>query len=257
MGIPVLKIRRSRDRLIFNMGIPIIMVRRHLYMETGPSAVYTYTATYGNRTWRWALGYQQSRYWKAHDWLLKAIGNVIFITMFYCSHEHEYSHYFMAYFARITGDAQLGSTEWQLLVYSRRFLLSWKRMRSVTLMTWSQVWTLEATAPVQLHHFKSYLSNLAVETHWGVDTNLQIYWFRLPHAQHWLLRESAGLRPCGHGVQWLPPGECLSVSVKLPRGSFPGYSPNAIRLVVHTIPITTKALPREPPHGRSPCQAII
>ena len=33
MGIPVLKIRRSRDRLIFNMGIPIL-VRRHLYIET-------------------------------------------------------------------------------------------------------------------------------------------------------------------------------------------------------------------------------
>ena len=32
MGIPVLKIRRSRDRLIFNMGIPIL-VRWHLYIE--------------------------------------------------------------------------------------------------------------------------------------------------------------------------------------------------------------------------------
>ena len=36
MGIPMLKIRRSRDRLIFNMGIPIL-VRRHLYIETTPS----------------------------------------------------------------------------------------------------------------------------------------------------------------------------------------------------------------------------
>ena len=35
MGIPMLKIKRSRDRLIFNMGIPIL-VRRHLYIETGP-----------------------------------------------------------------------------------------------------------------------------------------------------------------------------------------------------------------------------
>ena len=35
MGIPVLKIRRSRDRLIFNMGIPIL-VRRQLYIETAP-----------------------------------------------------------------------------------------------------------------------------------------------------------------------------------------------------------------------------
>ena len=35
MGIPMLKIRRSQDRLIFNMGIPIL-VRRHLYIETVP-----------------------------------------------------------------------------------------------------------------------------------------------------------------------------------------------------------------------------
>ena len=35
MGIPMLKIRRSRDRLIFNMGIPI-PVRRNLYNETAP-----------------------------------------------------------------------------------------------------------------------------------------------------------------------------------------------------------------------------
>ena len=33
MRIPVLKIRRSRDRLFFNMGIPML-VRRHLYIET-------------------------------------------------------------------------------------------------------------------------------------------------------------------------------------------------------------------------------
>ena len=33
MVIPVLKIRRSQGRLIFNMGIPI-PVRRHLYIET-------------------------------------------------------------------------------------------------------------------------------------------------------------------------------------------------------------------------------
>ena len=32
-GIPMLKIRRSRDRLIFIMGIPIL-VRRYLYIET-------------------------------------------------------------------------------------------------------------------------------------------------------------------------------------------------------------------------------
>ena len=34
-GIPVLKIRRSRDHLICNMKIPIV-VRRHLYIETAP-----------------------------------------------------------------------------------------------------------------------------------------------------------------------------------------------------------------------------
>ena len=34
-GIPMLKTRRSRDRLIFNMGISIL-VRRHLYIETVP-----------------------------------------------------------------------------------------------------------------------------------------------------------------------------------------------------------------------------
>ena len=32
MGIPMLKIRRSHDRLISNMGIPIL-VRQHLYIE--------------------------------------------------------------------------------------------------------------------------------------------------------------------------------------------------------------------------------
>ena len=35
MEIPMLKIRRSQDRLIFNMGIPIL-VRRHFYIEKAP-----------------------------------------------------------------------------------------------------------------------------------------------------------------------------------------------------------------------------
>ena len=39
LGIPMLKIRRSWDRLIFNMGIPIL-VRRHLYIETVPVSPY-------------------------------------------------------------------------------------------------------------------------------------------------------------------------------------------------------------------------
>ena len=38
MEIPMLKIRRSRDRLIFNMGIPIL-VRQHLYIETPPRSL--------------------------------------------------------------------------------------------------------------------------------------------------------------------------------------------------------------------------
>ena len=37
-GIPMVKIRRSWDRRILNMGIPI-MVRRHLYIETAPLAL--------------------------------------------------------------------------------------------------------------------------------------------------------------------------------------------------------------------------
>ena len=35
MGILMLKIRRPRDHLIFNIGIPIL-VRRHLHIETAP-----------------------------------------------------------------------------------------------------------------------------------------------------------------------------------------------------------------------------
>ena len=37
MGIPILKIRRLWDRLIFNMGIPILV--RHLYIEMAPWCV--------------------------------------------------------------------------------------------------------------------------------------------------------------------------------------------------------------------------
>ena len=38
-GIPMLRIRRSEDRLIFNMGIPVL-VRWHFYVETEPSLRY-------------------------------------------------------------------------------------------------------------------------------------------------------------------------------------------------------------------------
>ena len=57
MGIPMLKVRRSWDRLIFNMGIPIL-VRRHLYIETGPRWVTTWSAEVLNH---W--GYRQ-QFWK-------------------------------------------------------------------------------------------------------------------------------------------------------------------------------------------------
>ena len=38
-GIPMLKIRRSGDSLIFNMGIPVL-VRWHFYIETEPCLIY-------------------------------------------------------------------------------------------------------------------------------------------------------------------------------------------------------------------------
>ena len=38
IGIPLLKIRRSRDRLISNMGIPI-PGKDSLYTETGPRSI--------------------------------------------------------------------------------------------------------------------------------------------------------------------------------------------------------------------------
>ena len=40
MWISMLKIRRSQDRFIFNIGIPIL-VRLHLYIETAPRLPYT------------------------------------------------------------------------------------------------------------------------------------------------------------------------------------------------------------------------
>ena len=46
MRIPMLRIRRSRDRLIFNMGIPIL-VRLHPYIETVP-----WQLLLGLRSWR-------------------------------------------------------------------------------------------------------------------------------------------------------------------------------------------------------------
>ena len=49
MGILMLKIRRSWDRIIFNMGIPIL-VRQHLYIETPPG-------DYNIRTACWCFGH--------------------------------------------------------------------------------------------------------------------------------------------------------------------------------------------------------
>ena len=39
MGISMLKVRRSRDRLIFDIGIPIL-VSRHIYIETNPCPMF-------------------------------------------------------------------------------------------------------------------------------------------------------------------------------------------------------------------------
>ena len=50
MGSPMLKIRQSWDRLIFNMGIPIL-VRRHFYIdETPPEYHVLYCVTAGPPT---------------------------------------------------------------------------------------------------------------------------------------------------------------------------------------------------------------
>ena len=46
-GIPMLKIRRSQDRLIFNMGIPILL-SRHLYIATGPRFL-DFTTSFNSR----------------------------------------------------------------------------------------------------------------------------------------------------------------------------------------------------------------
>ena len=55
MGIPILKIKRSRDRLILNMWIPILLIWQHLYIETAPrpfvkqtSVIISYSITPGN-----------------------------------------------------------------------------------------------------------------------------------------------------------------------------------------------------------------
>ena len=56
-GIPMLKIRQSRDRLIFNMGIPIL-VSRHLYIETAPWTRYRRCQNYRHRLHRKVLKWE-------------------------------------------------------------------------------------------------------------------------------------------------------------------------------------------------------
>ena len=50
MRIPMLKTRRSRDRLIFNIGIPIL-ARRHLYIETPPLLLHKHVCHTNMRHW--------------------------------------------------------------------------------------------------------------------------------------------------------------------------------------------------------------
>ena len=51
IGIPMLKIRRSRDLLIFNMGIPYL--ERWFYIETGPRALAVESYLCCTDPWSW------------------------------------------------------------------------------------------------------------------------------------------------------------------------------------------------------------
>ena len=65
-GIPMLKIRRSRDRLIFNMGIPMLV--RHLYIESAPWLCGLYLRNHGDLIWvqfqykDWLSRYRDAHY---------------------------------------------------------------------------------------------------------------------------------------------------------------------------------------------------
>ena len=59
MGIPMLKVRRSRDHLIFNMGIPIL-VRRHLYIERPPGGHNPANIS----SWHWSSSCPTRHIWK-------------------------------------------------------------------------------------------------------------------------------------------------------------------------------------------------
>ena len=54
-GFPILKIRRLRDRLIFNMGIPILV--RHLYIWDGPQGISSHSADYAPICFQWCMCY--------------------------------------------------------------------------------------------------------------------------------------------------------------------------------------------------------
>ena len=51
IGIPMLKMRRSHDRLVFNMGIPIPR-KDGLYIETGPGALKKMHLKISSAKWR-------------------------------------------------------------------------------------------------------------------------------------------------------------------------------------------------------------
>ena len=79
MRIPMLKIRRSRDRLIFNMLIPIL-VRRHLYIETAPcihlrgrlgSIATESTVKFQSNTWIKRTLQQLQDFGETFHWIMK------------------------------------------------------------------------------------------------------------------------------------------------------------------------------------------
>ena len=68
----MLKIRRSRDRLIFTMGIPIL-VRQHLYIEMAPSCLLALGAAAllcGNSWFSWVSGFMEAFVLIGLCWLL-------------------------------------------------------------------------------------------------------------------------------------------------------------------------------------------
>ena len=81
MGIPMLKIRRSRDRLVFNMRIPIL-AKRHLYIETYPRDVKKVSVSW--RRIETSYDIKHVNISIAQDCLLWYLAG--FITSFYSNH---------------------------------------------------------------------------------------------------------------------------------------------------------------------------